>query len=122
MVDSFRWLRWRLTALQRSPWVLVVLLVGDVVELAASLALAAVSAPPARPHLPYASLDVPNPPPVPTYGVAFLGIALGLLMGASLVGELWWMVRRMMIERRRYAARRTPGTARPAHGPSGTAT
>ena len=102
-IDSLRMLRWRLLALPRPPWMLLVLLMGDIVELGASLALAAASAPPARPHFAYAALDVPSSAPAPTYAVAFLGIALGLLMGVSLVGELWWMFRRMMIERGRYA-------------------
>lgn len=110
-IDPIRMLRWRLAALPRPPWMLVVLLLGDLIELGASFALAAASPPPV-PHVAYVALDVPSQPPATTLTVALLGIMLGLVMGVSLVGELWWMYRRMTFMRRRRSSPAIPRTSR----------
>jgi hypothetical protein len=49
---------------------------------------------------------VPRVVPAPPLGVALVGVALGLLMGASLVGELVLFFRRAQILRWRYGTRR----------------
>ena len=82
-------------------------------ELFASFALAAASPAPAR-ALPYAAIDVPPAPMNATLGVALMGIAAGLMMGAALVAELVVMARRAQIlgyKRRKLLVRLPDGTA-----------
>ena len=98
--------RARLRDASRTPWALLLLFAGDLVELCGSIALALASPPPAGPRLQYAAFEVPTRPVQATLGVAFLGVMLGLLMGAGLVAELWVMVRRAQILRWRYGTRR----------------
>jgi len=98
-------LRARIDGWPRPPWAFVLLFAADLVELAGSLALAAMSPAPA-PRVPYAAIDVPPVAPVPTLGVAMLGVAVGLVAFASLVGELVVMVRRAQILGWRYGKRR----------------
>ncbi len=104
--------RARLRDVARTPWGLLLLFAGDLVELGASIAFAVASPPPAGPRLPYAAFEVPTRPVQVTLGVAFLGVMLGLLMGAGLVAELWVMVRRAQILRWRYGTRREERLAR----------
>jgi len=106
-IPTLRLLRARLADVRRSPWALLLLFAGDLVELGASLALAVLSPPPAaHARLPYPAIDVPITPPALTLGVAFVGVAAGLLMGAALVGELVIMFRRAQIFRWRYGSTR----------------
>ena len=113
-VDSLRlWrlrlsdLRVRLLDLSSRPWLLALLMAGDLVELGLSVALGAASPPPpARVHAAYPTFDVPYSPPPVTTGAAFLGIALGLWMGLMLVAEMIVMVRRYQIMRYRAEPRR----------------
>jgi hypothetical protein len=107
--DDLQLLRAHLAGWTRPSWLLVLLFVGDLLELAGSVALAAMSPAPAAPRVPYPTFDLPSVPPATTLGVALVGIALGLLMGASLVGELVLVFRRTQILRWRHgtaAARR----------------
>lgn len=120
-IDTLKLWRLRLADLPRKPWLLGLLLVGDLVELSLSLALAAASAEaPARAHASYATFDVPFAPPPVTRGAAFLGLALGLWLGAMLVAELVVLVRRAQIMRYRYGTRRSqrsPGAMQAAAAP-----
>jgi hypothetical protein len=107
-INTLRLLRARLADLPRrpwtrSPWLLALFLAADLVELAASLALAAVSPPAAaRAHVAYAAFDVPYVAPPVTAGVAFIGMVAGLAMGASLIAELVVLFRRAQIMRYRH--------------------
>jgi hypothetical protein len=105
-IDDLRLLRARLSDWTRPPWVLALLFAGDLLELAGSVALAAASPAPAAPPMPGPAFDVPHVVPAPTLGVAFVGVALGLLMGASLVGELVLLFRRAQILQWRSRVRR----------------
>jgi hypothetical protein len=101
---------WRaeISSWARTPWGLLALFAGDLVELVTSFALASASPPPLQ-ALPYAAFDVPPAPFNATLGVALMGIAAGLLMGAALVAELVVMARRAQIlgwKRRRRALSR----------------
>jgi hypothetical protein len=114
-IHSLQLLRARLHGWTRPPWVLVLLFAGDLLELAGSFALAAMS--PARPavaRVSYATFDVPVVVPASTLGVALVGIGLGLLMGASLIGELVVMFRRAQIVRWRRRMPRRAVAAWPA--------
>ena len=108
-INDLQLLRARLSDWTRPPWVLALLFIGDLIELAGSVALAAMTPAPA-PRAPGPAFDVPHVVPAPTLGVALVGVALGLLMGVSLVGELVLLFRRAQILRWRYgtAARRRP--------------
>lgn len=101
-IDSMRLLRARMSGLLRTPWALLLLFAGDLVELAASVGLALASPPKAAPKVAYAVIDVPAAPAQLTLGVAMMGIVAGLFLGAALVGELWVMVRRAQIIGYRY--------------------
>jgi hypothetical protein len=103
--STLRLWRLRLAGWRRPPWAIAVLFAGDIVELGASIALAAASPPPPGPKAPYPVFDVPPPAPTATLGVAFLGIVIGLVWGASLVAELVMMYRRVMIRRWKRPAR-----------------
>jgi hypothetical protein len=121
-IDTLRLLRACLSELTRPPWVLALLFVGDLVELAGSLVLAATSPTPATPRTPGPAFDVPRVVPAPTLGVALVGVALGILRGASLVGEVVLIVRRMQILRWRYdTARRRRTLAGPSLAPAARA-
>lgn len=89
-------LRAELSEWARTPWGLLALFAGDLVELVASFALAAASPTP-RQALPYAAIDAPPAPLNATLGVALMGIAAGLLMGAALLAELYVMARRAQL-------------------------
>lgn len=110
-INTLRLLRERLADLPRarwtrSPWVLGLLLLADLAELAASLTLAAVAPPPVA-HLraSYPSFDVPYVAPPVAAGVAFIGILAGLMVGASLVAEIVLLFRRAQVMRYRYGPR-----------------
>jgi len=105
-IDNLRLLRARLSGWTRPPWALALLFAGDLVELAGSVALAAMSPPPVSPRTAGPAFDVPHVAPAATLGVAFVGLVLGLLMGASLVGELVLLLRRAQILRWRRGTRR----------------
>ena len=100
-------LRVRLSDLSHRPRLLVLLLVGDLVELGLSVALGVANPPaPARVHVSYPTFDVPYSPPPVTPTAALLGIMLGLWMGVMLIAELVVMVRRYQIMRYRAGSRR----------------
>ena len=111
-IDSMRLLRARLREAARAPWVLLVLFAGDIAELIASIGLALASPPPAAAKAPYPVFDVPAAPVQVTLGVAIVGVAAGLLLGAALVAELVVMVRRAQIFNWKYGRSRLRGRAR----------
>lgn len=111
-INTLQLLRARLADLPhrpwtRSPWMLALLLAADLVELAASFALAAASPPAGRAHVSHATFDVPYAAPPITASMAFIGIVAGLVMGATLIAEIVMLVRRARIMRYRYGTRRT---------------
>ncbi|APR86667.1 hypothetical protein A7982_12016 [Minicystis rosea] len=121
-IDSMRLLRARLGEFTRTPWALLLLFAGDLVELGASIGLALTTPPPAAPKVAYTVIDVPVAPTQVTLSVAIMGIIAGLVMGVALVAELWVIVRRAQIFNYRYgraAERRRPNPRSPGDpGPS----
>lgn len=105
-INTFVLLRARLREWTHTPWALLLLFAGDLVELVASVGLALASPPPAAPKPPYAAVDLPTTPAQLTLGVAIMGVMVGVLMGAAIVAELWMMVRRAQILSWRYGTRR----------------
>lgn len=106
-IPALRLLRARLADLRRSPWTLLLLFAGDLVELGASLALAVLSPPPAvHARVPYPAFEVPVAPQALTLGVAFIGVTAGLFMGAAILAELVVMFRRAQIFRWKYGSTR----------------
>jgi hypothetical protein len=94
-MSSLRLWRFRVAAWVPPPLRIGIFLVLDVLEMAASVALARVSPPPvALVHAPYPVVDVPVVMAPFSASVAALGLAAGILMGASLIYELVVMYRR----------------------------
>lgn len=105
---SLSLLRARLGLVVRRPWVLLLLLALDAVELGLSLALAAARGAAPPPHLAYAAWEAPFRHAEPSATVAALGLALGLWIGVTLLVELAWAVRLVRLRRYRAAARLAP--------------
>jgi hypothetical protein len=88
----------------------VLLLAGDVIEIGAALALAALSPPAAPPQrLPYPTVDLPIVARSPTAAAAAVGVVAGVMMAVALVGELVVLFRRAQIARWRATRRRRAG-------------
>lgn len=104
-IETLPLLRARLGLLVRRPWVLVLLLAADLVELGLSLALAAAHAPAGPSRLAYAAWEAPFRAPEPSALAAPLGVALGVWVGATLLVELAWAVRLYRLRRARVAPR-----------------
>ena len=111
-IDNMRLWRARMSGFTRAPSMLVILLAADLAELVASIGLALAAPPPAAPRYPHVAFDVPVTPTQLTLGVALMGTALGLFVGAGLVAELWILVRRAQVFSWRYGRATLRGRAR----------
>lgn len=100
-INPFALLRARVGLWVRRPWVLLLFLVADLVELGLSLALVAARQPVESARLGYVAWEAPFRPPPPSSTAATLGLLLGLWLGASLLVELAWVVRLYRIRRYR---------------------
>ncbi len=100
-VNHLALLRARLGLWIRRPWVLVLLLMADLVELGLSFALASVREPVAAARLGYMAWEAPFRSPPPNATAATLGLVLGLWVGLTLLLELAWAVRLYRVRRYR---------------------